>query len=389
MYRLILFYIFSLTCASSAAQNLVSNGSFEDKRGSKYSIKPWRLTNTVDLFYHDGERFRPKGTERFELPEPRTGQAYAGIRVHPKYREFLQIRLNSRLEDGKLYLFEMYISYCEESPYMLRTIGASIHLRKPAYTIPLNVFRYEPQILLTNKKGIRQEVGKTWTKVRGIYRAKGGEKYLSIGNFSTKAFRGRLKKTTWYLPPFTGIYAYYFIDDISLVEVNDEGIPLYMADSVSEADALDSLTLANDSNFYATPDSIEFNIEEENYVYTIENDSNKRVVLDRIRFEFGSSELLAYSYDDLELLLEYLNSNPTTKIQIIGHTDNVGGSSANQKLSEKRAKSVYNYLVDNRVPKSRMAFIGKGELDPVASNDTPVGRNKNRRVEIKLVETVN
>jgi outer membrane protein OmpA-like peptidoglycan-associated protein len=77
---------------------------------------------------------------------------------------------------------------------------------------------------------------------------------------------------------------------------------------------------------------------------------------------------------------------PTLRIEISGHTDNVGSKSYNKKLSEKRAKAVVDYLVDKGIDKSRLAFAGYGFAQPIASNDTPLGRQKNRRTEFKVLE---
>ena len=80
-----------------------------------------------------------------------------------------------------------------------------------------------------------------------------------------------------------------------------------------------------------------------------------------------------------------LKANPDTDIRIIGFTDNTGKVDYNQTLSEKRAKSVYDYLMMQGVSTDRMVYEGKGIHDPVASNDTPEGRSLNRRVEIVIL----
>ncbi len=364
------------------AQNLVSNGSFEDKRGKRPTSRPWRFTNTVD-FYANNRTLKPSGTEDWKIPMPRTGKGMVGIRVHSKYREFLQIRLNEKLEEGKNYLFEMYVRSAEHTTMYLKTMGASLYHRKPAYTSKINLYRYPAQITILEEEGITQTDSVPWVKIRGYYRAKGGEKYLSIGNFTTTRFKDKLTLKSFF-SFFTFTYqAYYFIDDISLVETDSDGIPLFMTnDTVIEPEAIDTLLLAQDSTFYETPDSLDFDITDENYIYAI--DANKKLILEKIRFEFGSDELLPYSYDELELVLEYLNANWAAKIEIVGHTDNVGSESANLKLSEKRAKSVYNYFIDNRIDKSRLVYKGKGESEPISSNEHSAGRNQNRRVEIIL-----
>jgi len=72
-------------------------------------------------------------------------------------------------------------------------------------------------------------------------------------------------------------------------------------------------------------------------------------------------------------------------IEVIGHTDNVGDEDYNQELSEQRATSVRNHLVDTGVDASKIVTVGAGESMPIASNDTDIGRAKNRRVEILVL----
>jgi outer membrane protein OmpA-like peptidoglycan-associated protein len=80
-----------------------------------------------------------------------------------------------------------------------------------------------------------------------------------------------------------------------------------------------------------------------------------------------------------------LDKNPDTDIKIVGHTDNTGKVDYNQTLSEKRAKSVYDYLLEQGVSSRRMIYEGKGIHQPVADNNTAEGRAKNRRVEIMIL----
>ncbi len=80
---------------------------------------------------------------------------------------------------------------------------------------------------------------------------------------------------------------------------------------------------------------------------------------------------------------DMLKQHSDLKIEIVGHTDNVGGAASNQTLSEKRAAAVKEYLVKNyQIDASRLASKGFGASKPVASNDTPDGRQANRRVEL-------
>jgi len=82
-----------------------------------------------------------------------------------------------------------------------------------------------------------------------------------------------------------------------------------------------------------------------------------------------------------------MNDNPNIKIEISGHTDNIGSAAYNQKLSESRAKAVVDYLIEHGIDRSRLSYMGYGFEKPIAPNDTEEGRQLNRRVEFKIVET--
>ena len=120
---------------------------------------------------------------------------------------------------------------------------------------------------------------------------------------------------------------------------------------------------------------------------TINNGEALKVTFDSgILFATNSSTVSAASKSALRDLAASLNANPDTDIKIIGHTDNTGKVDYNQTLSEKRAKSVFDYLMEDQgVSSKRMTYEGKGVHEPVADNSTPEGRALNRRVEILIL----
>ncbi len=112
--------------------------------------------------------------------------------------------------------------------------------------------------------------------------------------------------------------------------------------------------------------------------------TGKPVILRNVFFETGSAALRPESTAELDRLLELLNSNANLRIQINGHTDNVGSDASNQQLSEARAKAVYDYLCGKGLPAARLRYKGFGESKPLDSNDTAEGRTSNRRTEFIL-----
>ena len=111
----------------------------------------------------------------------------------------------------------------------------------------------------------------------------------------------------------------------------------------------------------------------------------EKVILKNIFFELNKATLTPASYEELGRVLKLLESNPTLRIEISGHTDNIGSYQVNQRLSEARAKAVVDYLVGNGVDASRLEYAGYAFSQPVATNDTDEGRAQNRRVEFKIL----
>lgn len=112
----------------------------------------------------------------------------------------------------------------------------------------------------------------------------------------------------------------------------------------------------------------------------------KKVVLDNIYFETNSAELKPSSYPELDRVIKLMKNNSGLKLEISGHTDNVGSYLANKKLSESRAKSVVDYLVKHGINETRLTYKGYSFTRPVATNETPEGRQQNRRVEFEILE---
>ncbi|HEY1630980.1 MAG TPA: OmpA family protein [Rhizomicrobium sp.] len=106
------------------------------------------------------------------------------------------------------------------------------------------------------------------------------------------------------------------------------------------------------------------------------------VALLGVLFDFNKSTLKPQSDPVLQKVLALLQKDASLKLEVQGHTDNVGGDDYNQKLSEARAKSVMAWLTSHGVAPARLSFKGYGKTVPVATNDTDEGRAKNRRVEI-------
>jgi outer membrane protein OmpA-like peptidoglycan-associated protein len=103
-------------------------------------------------------------------------------------------------------------------------------------------------------------------------------------------------------------------------------------------------------------------------------------------FGSGSAKLKSSSKTELDKLIVLLTENPTMKIQINGHTDNVGNPGVNQLLSLNRATAVMNYLIENSIETNRLTAKGFGESEPIDTNNTEIGRKSNRRTEFLVLK---
>lgn len=101
-------------------------------------------------------------------------------------------------------------------------------------------------------------------------------------------------------------------------------------------------------------------------------------------FDFDSSELRSQARANLADLAASLEEYPETEVLVVGHTDSRGSDSYNQALSERRAESAKLYLVRQGIEPSRIEAMGRGEAEPVATNETDAGRQENRRVEVAI-----
>ena len=100
-------------------------------------------------------------------------------------------------------------------------------------------------------------------------------------------------------------------------------------------------------------------------------------------FDTGESTLKEESYVRLDRVVEYMTHKKSARIEFSGHTDSKGSAKKNMELSRKRAEACRQYLISKGIDESRIDAVGKGGEEPIAPNDTPEGRQKNRRTEAR------
>ena len=114
--------------------------------------------------------------------------------------------------------------------------------------------------------------------------------------------------------------------------------------------------------------------------------TRRRIVLRGINFGFDSAQISETDGLILDVAAEQISTQPGIRVRVVGHTDSAGAEAYNQRLSERRASAVADYLAGKGIPRSQLTFEGRGESSPVASNDTADGRSQNRRVELEIIE---
>jgi OOP family OmpA-OmpF porin len=148
----------------------------------------------------------------------------------------------------------------------------------------------------------------------------------------------------------------------------------------SEADGYYSMT----ANIDATAVSAQGTLKQDLLMVPVTQ--GQIIPLNNVFFDFAKATLRKESNSELNRVVSFLQEYPTVKIEVAGHTDNVGDDASNLSLSQKRAAAVSAYLTANGIETNRVVSQGYGKTKPVATNDTDAGRQLNRRVEIKLLE---
>ncbi len=343
-------------------RNLVPNGSFENYKKRTSSIKsavPWTQIASVDFYQQalNGDTTRWRGAY--------DGECYTGLRFQKHYKEFAQVKLVEPLKYKHLYYFEMQVRLAYWSNAVLKSFG--VFFSKMGYKNQKEAdaaFRIDT---VNVKGGLHNNYA--WFKLSGYYKAYGGEKYLTIGNFSEEIRKDliRLNFLRYGFRIFGFLEAYYFVDDVKLIPVKEP-------EEIMEIEIVGTVY-------------VEKNNHQQDSIQSVKEDLKKgdKIVLKNIYFDEGKAYLLTDSYQELNKVVKYLMQHPEWVVQINGHSDNTGSRRRNMKLSEERAKAVFIYFIEKGV-QNKMYFKGFGDTMPVGDNNTMEGRIKNRRVEIEILK---
>lgn len=333
-------------------RNMVANAMFE---------KHPTLTTSMPSITTEVESWTPASpTPDFYYSEDcKSGTGCIGFRVYSLVKdiEYVQNRLKKPLKKDSMYCFSTYVRLANQCAYSSNGLGVRFS-KKSLKNIREALFA-SPQLLL-NESYLPYK--SKWMLLQCKYKATGGEKYLTIGSFKP------LNKIA--LTPVKGYSAeaYYIMDDVTLVPIQDSSLCGCNLDDQPANDVV--YDTATTRTVVTRIDTLKV---------------GDRFVLEHVYFDIDKHDLLPESIESLKKLLDVLKKYPEMKIEIGGHTSSVGGYDHNVSLSQNRAKSVKRFLVVQGVDHLRVKTEGYGPDKPIDTNDTQLGRSKNRRVEVKVL----
>jgi len=345
--------------AQKQKDNLVPNSSFEEYSDTPYS---WYYSGNdfsrVSMYWTSPtaaspDLYAPKvnipsswKTVGFGKVKSYSGVSHAGITVYgcnkgkPHCREYIQVQLNEPLVPGQVYSFSCMLAHLQKS-VMVKNIGLWFcdyemdeMITDPIIEKPiLTVDRFIPS-------------DGHWYRWSGQFTANKTMSYLMIGNFSNDEDSDIRFQTRSELR-----FGYYYIDDVRLYKIPPIIIPPPAPSPFK--------------NFVPKPGEI--------------------VTLANIYFEHDRTDFMPRAVIQLQDLLNFLKIYPTMRVEIIGHTDNVGTTEYNQDLSMRRSAAVVAWLKSKGINSNRMKSSGLGATQPISDNFTSNGRSLNRRVEVKVL----
>jgi outer membrane protein OmpA-like peptidoglycan-associated protein len=314
--------------------------------------------------------------------KPKTGYSYADLVLGSKidlalskkkvaYGSYvLQNRLLFPLMKGEKYYLEFWIHHDYTSKFY--SSGLKIFFTEQPYS------RKDLLTLRTNPSDI--EVDKMlepdgWEKISFIFIAKNYARYMCITSKDPTEIKYSANidwnEDIFFHYGMNEMKANYIFDDFKLVKKKNRRLNVL---NVAPSMPIEKLsTSENDTSL------VQFKTVE---LYT----TNQVYSLKDVTFEFNRYNLNRKNLSELYKLAQYLIQNDEMKLEIYGHTDNTGSEEHNLELSRKRAKSVYDYLVEQGVSTNKISYFGFGSTMPKISNTNEANKTINRRVEFKILD---
>ena len=363
MRQVLSFYFLLYFLNFSFGQNLVPNGDFERLIGcpkslSELTVYNWNNTvveSTADIFSNCSFSESLANPSILHL-QPFEGSTYIGLKPAingSEYREYISCKLKSRLKNGRTYRVRIAVSIPDECSYRVNHIDFVLSSMPLTGTFPEDPLIEIPSVTFSIKN---IDTLSKWKVYESTYIAEGDEAYLCVGNFlkMKKSDLVKIKKKDKYYHRLFENCAYVCLDAIEIIDVNAPP-PI---DTKKE-----SVKATEKQEIKIVPEPI---------------------VLNNLLFETASANLKEDEIPDLDDIVTYLKNRDELKAIIEGHTDNIGSDNSNLELSNDRAKSVIEYLVNKGIAINRLTPKGYGASQPIANNSTLNGRTKNRRVVIRF-----
>jgi outer membrane protein OmpA-like peptidoglycan-associated protein len=357
--RLLLLLIIPLLGLHSYSQNLIANGSFEDRNtcteaDAECSPEAWKTTSPFLLIYAGTKSNRYVGFTVFNTSRPNS-------------RQYLQIKLLCPLIKDKLYRFSLKL---KSTDLQIESIGTLFSDSILFYNRDILINRKPSIDLGSFMDKIPKRKRSEWNEFNVDYRANGSEKYLIIGNFQNDSEQKRIFLTK----PRDFANYIYGIDDVKLIPIDKIEI---CPDFEKVREKLYSL---NDRH-----PLIRYNLfgDDEPQVIEIE----KKAEIDTIRlgsvfFEFDSYKIDSVGKITLDSLFNQISKDNIDFIKVHGHTDSIGNTDYNKELSFNRALAIKEVLTTHGLVDYITEIKGYGDSSPIVSNLTEEGRKRNRRVEV-------
>lgn len=302
----------------------------------------------------------------YKLPEKFNYIGFALFKDDDDYSEYIQGKLTVPLIKGKKYCFRISINSTRFTKYLVNRLACHFS-PNPIMINDKNEDSFSPQVSFS----YLPTDPKTFITLCDYFTAKGGEKVLTIGRFIKKEDLSVTVKDSFPKSLFNlDQSSYYLIDRVELLEIHDSL-------ECNCRTIIDKLPLT-----LKQPDTV---LLKHPHHYN-ELKEGKAVVLNNVNFDFDSYILLESSEDELNSFYQFLNDNSLLRFNINGHTDNIGTDEYNQDLSIKRAKSVYNWLINKGIQPSQLEYQGFGKKQPLVNSTDDKSRAINRRVEVQMLK---
>jgi len=398
MKNTLLIILSSITLFGFSQTNLVPNPTFEKiekkikGKGQINVATPWKSPTLAqaDLYVPKSKDFFisiPKNDYGEE--KPMKGSGYAGI-VGYSYknkvpRSYLQVQLTEKLEAGKQYCVTYHVSLADLSKYACNNLGVAI-TSKAVTANNSDVLKFDSYI--KSRKLTMYTKQFYWTPICGVFTAKGGEEYLTIGNFYENMDQykdiKKIKRPRGFTKP-QKYDAYYYIDNVSVVPVEEakrcdcdvtpgmENAEVVKKDFSSDKNVntktLKIINTDGTSGSSGGADSTAANVA-----------SGADGKVDGMKIMFANGEFsIDKSKNKLDKVVGHMKENPTDKIIVSGYIDE--SESSVDKLAGKRVGAVYKYLLSKGLTKERVEREIGGADSPIDKKDV----SKNMRVEITVV----